>query len=258
MRLLKTGAAGRFYRAGTIVTLLCGWLVLTAMASAQTAPAAPKANETKHEPETYATIHLAHMTQQREANDLLADLRNMLPMTRVYYVPAQNLITLKGTVADIEEARKLIAELDQPRKVYRLTFSLVDTENGKRTSEPARSYLLVTPSGERASVKLGERVPLMTAPPAGKDSDAMPQIQYADVGLKIEASVDGSRLSARVEQSKVSGEKSGVGPAAPVFEQTSIDGILTLTPGKTMNLGSFDVPGSTHRTEVQVTVEVVQ
>jgi type II secretory pathway component GspD/PulD (secretin) len=258
MRFLKTGAAGRIYRAVTIVTLLCGWLAWSAIASAQAASAAPKANETKHEPETFATIRLVHMTRQTEALDLQMDLRNMLPMTKLYYVPAQNLITLKGSAADIEEARRLIAELDQPRKVYRLTFSLVDTENGKRTAEPVRSYVLVTPAGERAKVNLGERVPLMTAPPAGKDNDALPQIQYADVGLKIDASVEGSRLSARVEQSKVSGEKSGVGPAAPVFEQTAIDGGLTLTPGKTMSLGAFDVPGSTHRTEVQVTAEVVQ
>jgi len=258
MRYPKTGAAGRIYRAVTIVTLLCGWMAWPAIASAQTAPAAPKANETKHEPETYATIRLLNMTRQTEALDLQTDLRNMLPMTKIYYAAAQNLISLKGSAADIEEARKLIAELDQPRKVYRLTFSLVDTENGKRTAEPVRNYLLVTPVGERASVKLGERVPLMTAPPAGKDSDALPQIQYADVGLKIEASVEGSRLSVRLEQSKVSGEKSGVGPSAPVLEQTSIDGGLTLTPGKTMTLGAFDVPGSTHRTEVQVTAEVLQ
>ncbi|MDR3724702.1 MAG: hypothetical protein P4K83_09480 [Terracidiphilus sp.] len=258
MRFLKTGAAGRIYRAGTIVTLLCGWLAWSAIASAQTAPAAPKANETKHEPETFAAIRLLHMTRQMEANDLQTDLRNMLPMTKIYYAAAQNLITLKGPATDIEEARKLIAELDQPRKVYRLTFSLVDTENGKRTAEPVRSYVLVIPVGERARVNLGERVPLMTAPPAGKDNDALPQIQYVDVGLKIEASVEGSRLSARVEQSKVSGEKSSVGPAAPVFEQTLIDGGFTLTPGKTMSLGAFDAPGTTHRVEVQVTAEVVQ
>ena len=159
MRFQSKGAAGKLCLATLAATLLAA--VSSAPASAQTLPTVPCAPEVRHEPDTYATIRLTNMTEQKEANDLQTDLRNILPRTRVYHMAAQSAISLSGTAADLELARKIIADLDQPRKVYRLTFSLVEMENGKRTAAPARSYLLVTPSGERTSVKLGNRVPLV-------------------------------------------------------------------------------------------------
>jgi hypothetical protein len=102
----------------------------------------------------------------------------------------------------------------------------------------------------------------MTA--AGSSEASVPgtQVQYVDVGLNIEASLDGSldslQLRSKVEQTGLAEEKSGVGAQDPVIQQTVLDGLSALVPGKPQILGSFDVPGNTRHEEVEVVAELVR
>jgi type II secretory pathway component GspD/PulD (secretin) len=249
------GARGKLRTFRLFVTGVLALLVGTAAAGAQTAAPAASAADAKARVESYETIRLVNLTQKTEAIDLVTDLRNLLPRARVYYVTVENAVSVWGTADEIKLAEKIAAEMDKPRKVYRLAFTLAEVENGKRTA--VHSYTLSVVNGERASMKLGGRVPIVTGMQKDKEAAAGAQVQYVDTGLKIEAGVEGTHLWARVEESGIAEEKSSIGLQDPIIRQTSLEGMATIVPGKTVSLGSFEIPGGARRMEVEVTAELV-
>lgn len=239
-----------------------------AAAQDQTASAAANSTETSTQPKgdfgSYRTFYLMGAASQHDANDIVTDLRNMLPRARVYYVQSQGALSIEGSAGDIDAAQKMISEIDRPRKSYRLTFSLTEMDEDK-TVGTQKVSLIALDSGEKTVFKQGSKVPVVTGSSAENNSTHT-EVQYEDVGLNIEASVDGSsdtlRLNTKIEQSSVSTEgASGSAPNAaadPSFRQTVLQGSATLVPGKPLVLGTLDIPGSTHREEISVVSEVVR
>jgi general secretion pathway protein D len=90
-------------------------------AGAQTQPTEGKAVDAKPSSEVYQTFYLTNVLQQNDLSDIQTDLRNVLPKARIYGLPSQNAISMRATPEDIQLAQKIIADLDRPRKVYRLT-----------------------------------------------------------------------------------------------------------------------------------------
>lgn len=229
-------------------------------AGAQAQPADAKAGESKAGSEAYQTLYLTNLTQQNDANDIQTDLRNMLPKAKLYYVPSQGAISIRATPEDILLAQKILSDLDRTKKIYRLTYTITETDGGKRIS--AQHFSLVVVSGGKTELKQGRKVPVSTGTTATGTSTQHSDVQYLDVGLNIEASLDayleGVRLRTKVEQSSVAEEKSGVGLQDPVVNQTMLEGTSTLVQGKPLVLGSFDVPGSTRHEEVEVVSELVR
>jgi type II secretory pathway component GspD/PulD (secretin) len=254
MRLLPHQAD----RVRTSVSILAGValaLTLIGAACAQT-PQAESGVRAKSEPTTVATIHLTHVTAQRDFNDLQTNLRNMLPMAVSYAMQTQSAISIRGTAEDVETAKKLIAEFDQPRKAYRVTYTFTDMDNGKPVGVHRLAVLVV--AGEKAIVKQGNRVPIVTGT-IDKDSGAQSsQVQYLDVGLNVEATLDGDRLRSILEQSTMSDEKSGIGVQDPIVHQTKLEATSDLTPGKSVVLGSLDIPGTTRHQEIEAVAERIQ
>jgi type II secretory pathway component GspD/PulD (secretin) len=166
---------------------------------------------------------------------------------------------MSGTADDIARAQKIIADLDRPRKIYRLTYSVTDT--GDNQPPVTRHYTLVTASGDRTTFKQGDRVPIIT----GRTGDNNPtetntQVQYQDVGLNIEVnlanSADALTLRSRVEISAVTNPASGA--SDPNIRQTVLQGTSALQPGKPLVLGSTDVPGTSRHEEIEVVAELVR
>ncbi|MGA2852437.1 MAG: secretin N-terminal domain-containing protein [Terracidiphilus sp.] len=224
--------------------------------SADTRTAEPTAST-----ETYQTIYLVNMTQQNDLNDVQTALRNMLGRAKIFGVPSQNAITIRGSAEDVQLAQKICADLDRPKKVYRLTYTIHDAESAQHAD--ARHFALVVSSGGKATFKQGSKVPIVTGNFDVATSSANSQVQYQDVGLNIEAGVDayadgGLRLRSRIELSSLAEEKSGVGAQDPVMTQTLVDGTARLTPGKPFVLGSIEVPGSTRQQEIEVVADLVQ
>jgi hypothetical protein len=116
--------------------------------------------------------------------------------------------------------------------------------------------------GEKGQLKLGNKVPLMTGSREPDAGAASSQVQYLDVGLSIAATLTGSGdgliLRTKVEQSTLADEKSAGGPLDPVLHQAVLENATTITPGKPTTLGSLDIPGGTHRLEVEVAAEPVK
>jgi type II secretory pathway component GspD/PulD (secretin) len=223
-------------------------------------PADVRPDEAKLSYGTYQTLYLTNLTQQGDANDIQTDLRNMLPMAKLYYVPSQSAISVRGTPEDIQLAQKIISDLDKVRKSYRLTYTMTETDGGKPVG--TQHFAVVVMLGGKTVLKDGSRVPLVTGTARGESTAESSQVQYVDVGLNIDASLDGYldglRLRTKIEQSKVAEEKSSVGIQDPVIRQTTLEATSTLTPGKPVVLGSIDVPGSSRKQEIEVVSELVK
>lgn len=212
-------------------------------------------------PSTYKTFYLRNLIRERDANDVQTDLRNMLSHARLYYVPSQSALSILGSADDIALAQKILADLDRPRKAYRLTYTI--TETGSSLPSSGQHVTLIVTSGGTTEFKQGSKVPLVTGIyplPQGEQSSHS-DVQYQDIGLEIEATLngftDGVHLRSKIGQSSVADEKSGIGSQDPVFRQTMLDGTATLVPGKPLILGSLDIPGTNRHQQVEVTAEAI-
>jgi hypothetical protein len=228
----------------TLATACCGMTTV-----AQT-PAA----DAKGGPEIYQTLYLTNLTQQNDATDLLTDLRNMLPKSRLYYVPSQSAMSLRGPAEDIALAQKILSDLDKTKKIYRLTYTMTEKDGAKTIG--LQHFSIIVASGSRTDLKQGSRVPIAVGTSTNSD------ITYLDLGTEIEANLDGYldgvRLRTKVVQSGIAEDKSAVGPQVPVIRQITYEGTSTLVQGKPLVLGSLDVPGSTRHQEIEVVSELVR
>ena len=223
---------------------------------AMNASAQTQAADTKSSPEIYETIYLTNLTQQNDANELLTDLRNMLPDAKTYYVQSQSAISIRASAEDIALARKMLSELDKTKKIYRLTYTMTEKDSGKTIG--VQHFSMIVASGSMSVLKQGSRVPVGTNTSSAGSND----VTYLDLGQEIQASLDGYldgvRLRTKVVQSSIAEERSSIGTQDPIIRQTTLEGTSTLVQGKTLVLGTLDVPGSTRQQEVEVVSEFVR
>ena len=232
--------------------------ILAPRAGAQTKPEDTQPSDAKPAAETVQTFFLTSASESNDLNDIQTDLRNVLPRVAIYGVQSQNAITVRGTPENLATAQKLIADLDRPRKVYRLTYTITDLDGGKRIG--SQKFTLLVASGERSIFKQGSRVPIVTGTIEGQPQGT--QVQYQDVGLSIEARVGGSpdalHLQTKIEQSSLAEEKPVASAQDPVVRQTALDESSVLSQGTPLVLGSLDLPGTTRRQEIEVVAELVR
>jgi type II secretory pathway component GspD/PulD (secretin) len=263
MQLNRT-APGKRGMAATAVLAAFGlaFAILAPRAGAQTKPEDAQPSEarpaTQPAPETVQTIFLTNVSEQNDFNDVQTDLRNVLPKAKIYGIQTQNAITLRATGEDMETAQKLIADLDRPRKVYRLTYTITDIDGGKRLG--SQKFTLLVVSGERSTFKQGSREPIVTGTTDGQPRGT--QVQYQDIGLSINAQVSGSPdaldLRTKIEQSSLAEEKPVASAQDPVVRQTVLDDSSVLSQGKPLVLGLLDLPGTTRSQEIEVVAELVR
>ena len=143
-------------------------------------------------------------------------------------------------------------------KTYRLTYALTETDGGKRVG--TQRFAMIVVSGRKTVLKQGDRVPLV-AGSVSTSGGAQTQVQYLDVGLNIDASIeesaDGVKLNTAVEQSSITEGKSGFGTQDPIVRQAKLEGTSILTAGKPLILGSMDVPHTARHLDIEVVMEPV-
>jgi len=143
---------------------------------------------------------------------------------------------------------------------YRLTYTLTATEGGKRVGLQHFAMTVSAPTN-RGSVKMGEKIPVVTGSynSDGK-SGSQTQFTYLDVGINIDATVaedaHGIELTSKVEQSSVAPAPSKLdGVEEPVIRQMVLSNTSLMVTGKSVVLGSMDLPDSTRHVEIEVTAE---
>jgi len=208
------------------------------------------------QPASYQTFYLKNATSQNAANDIQTAMRNLLPGAKIYYAATENALMVSGSTEELALAQKMLADLDRPQQVYRVSYTLSDGHGA-----PRRLVLLLVP-GRRAVAKQGSRVPIMTGSyKEGGGEPANTQFQYVDVGLNVDASMegygDGLRLQSKIEETSISEQKSNVGIQDPIVDQSVLESESAVSSGKPATLGSLQMPDG-KRMEVQVSIEAVQ
>lgn len=209
----------------------------------------------------FQTFYFSNATQVNDANEITTAVRNLLPPdVKVYLVPSQNALTVRGTPDELALAQKIISDLDRAKKIYRLTFTTAETDGGKRVG--VQHFAMVVAAGQRTVMKQGSKVPIATGSyNASGNTGAQTQITYIDVGMNFDVNLDelanGVRLRSKVEQLGIAEQTSGVGVQDPIIRQSLLEGTSFLTLGKPLVLGSIDIPGSTRHLDVEVVMEQV-
>src|SRR5271170_4149248 len=168
---------------------------------AQTAPAGPQGERL-----SVQTFYLTNVYQTSDATELTTALRNLLdPHDKIYLVPSQNAILVQGSPDQLVLARKLLDDLDRPKKTYRLTYTITETDGGKRIGN--QHFGLVVVAGQRTVLKQGSKVPLVTGSYNNTSSKAESQVTYIDVCINFDATLNefanGVRLRTKIEQSSL-------------------------------------------------------
>jgi type II secretory pathway component GspD/PulD (secretin) len=257
----------------TLNLLAAGLLTLTFTGAAlaqsnESKPAEEKAAESRpSEPRpdysqfVVKTHNLTNVSQQNDANEILIAVRNMLDRyDRMYLIGSENAIIIDAPPEQQALAQKIIDELDRPKKAYRLTFTLADSDAGKRIG--VQHFSIVVVAGQRTVLKQGSKVPVMTGSYEAKTDTQQTQFQYLDIGMNFDATLEptpgGLYLKSKIEQSSIADEHMS-GPLAPepIVRQTSLEGISALTMGKPITLGSVDVAGTTRHVDIEVVAEPI-
>lgn len=210
--------------------------------------------------ESYHVLYLKGVVTQSDARDVETDLRNVLGRARIFYVPSRNAISMISTQHDFEIAQKIVEEMSRGPRVFRLTYTFTNSGGGKGAGK--RSVSVVVGSGEHASVKHGEKVPVLTGRDVENKDSASTQVQYIDVGLNLNVWLRGPAddlvLQTRFSESAVDREAAVAGLSEPTILQTALENTSIVTVGKPLVLGSIAVPGSTRPEQIEVTVEPVK
>lgn len=209
---------------------------------------------------SYHVLYLKGVVTQYDAVEVESDLRNLLPKARIFYVSSRNAISMMSTEHDFEVAQKVVAEMNPGPRVFRLTYTFTNFEGGQ--SGAHRSVAVVVASGEHASLKQGERVPLVTGRAGANPNDASQQYQYIDVGLNLNVSLRGPAddlvLQTKIAESAVVPDKSVAGLPDPIIRQTVLNNASIVPVGKPLLIGSIEMPGTNKHEQIEVTVEAVK
>ena len=207
------------------------------------------------------TFYLTNATQANDANEIVTTMRIMIdPGFKVFLTTSTSAITVRGSEEQIALAERIIHELDRPKRVFRLTYTITESDGGKRIGVQHTSMVLA--DGARTTLKQGSKVPIVTGSYDQGKNGAQTQMTYLDVGLSFDWTVNdvggGLTLKSKVEQSGISEEKSALGGSDPIVRQTVLEGTSELVLNKPMILGSLDMPGTTRHLDVEVLAEVVK
>lgn len=206
-------------------------------------------------------IQLHNVTQQQDANEILVALRNILsPSVKIYLVASQDAIVVETWPQELDRAEALVRKLDVPRRTYRVTFTIITSEGGKRIG--VEHYSLVAADGQRATSKQGSKIPVATGsynPNGSPNSAAQTQFTYLDVGMNFDVTPtttgSGVAIKAKIEQSSTADPVIIAGVNEPVIRQSVYEGVTTLPLGKSVALSSLDVPTTTRHIDVEAMVE---
>ena len=209
-------------------------------------------------PQILQTFFLNATTTPNDDNEILTAIRLMAsPRFVVYVTPIDHSITVRGSAEDVSLTKQLLADLDRPKRSYRLTYTLTESDQGKRIGVQHVSTVLVT--GGRTTLKQGSKIPVATGSFDEGKNGSQTQFTYLDVGLNFDATLDvfanGMRLKSKVEQSSLADDKVISGINEPVVRQTVLEGTSIIIPGKSLVLGTVDVPGSTRHLEIEALLE---
>ena len=92
--------------------------------------------KTKHtdlDDQAVQTFYLSNASQASDANEIVTTIRNILPIdnTKIYAVPSQNAIVVRGTPDDLVLAEKLLNDLDRTKPEVVVDVAILEVNKDK-------------------------------------------------------------------------------------------------------------------------------
>jgi general secretion pathway protein D len=108
-----------------------------------------RARHTELDEQAVQTFYLSNAWQQNDLTDVNTAIRNVLPNAKVYPVPSQNAIVMRGTPDELMLAEKLINDLDKARAEVVVDIAVLEvSKNWEKTlgiSWPSSVGVALTP-----------------------------------------------------------------------------------------------------------------
>ena len=157
----------------------------------------------------------------------------------------------------------------KPVHGYRITYTITTSDAGKRVGVEHFAMTVNTATGlapdgraaaGRGNLKIGEKVPVATGTYSDTKTNVQTQFTYLDVGMNIDATVSetptGLLIASKVEQSSVAPERTVIsGVSEPVVRQMVLTNSSTIAAGKSVSVGSLDLPDSQRHVDIEVSIE---
>jgi len=90
-----------------------------------------RGKRTELEEEAVQTFYLTNVAQQNDLNDIQTALRNVFTTAKLYGVPSQNAIIMRGTPDELMLAEKLINDLDKARAEVVVDVAVMEVSRDK-------------------------------------------------------------------------------------------------------------------------------
>ena len=90
-----------------------------------------RAKRTELDEQAVQTFYLANAAEANDLNDIQTALRNVMTNTKLYAVPSQNAIVMRGTPDELLLAQKLINDLDKARPEVVVDVAILDVSRDK-------------------------------------------------------------------------------------------------------------------------------
>jgi general secretion pathway protein D len=90
-----------------------------------------RAKRQQLEEQAVQAFYLSNVSQQNDLNDIQTALRNLLPNAKLYGVPSQNAIVMRGTPDELLLSQRLIEDLDKPRPEVVVDVSLIEVDRDR-------------------------------------------------------------------------------------------------------------------------------
>jgi general secretion pathway protein D len=90
-----------------------------------------RAKRQQLEDQAVQAFYLSNVAQQNDLNDIQTALRNLLTNAKLYGVPSQNVIVIRGTPDELLLSQRLIEDLDKPRPEVVVDVSLIEVDRDR-------------------------------------------------------------------------------------------------------------------------------
>jgi general secretion pathway protein D len=90
-----------------------------------------RAKRQQLEEQAVQAFYLSNVAQQNDLNDIQTALRNLLTNAKLYGVPSQNAIVIRGTPDELLLSQRLIEDLDKPRPEVVVDVSLIEVDRDR-------------------------------------------------------------------------------------------------------------------------------
>jgi hypothetical protein len=141
---------------------------------------------------------------------------------------------------------------------YRLTYTLTEMDGGRKIGVQ-RYSMTADPQTHGATIKLMSKVPFLVAPAVANQPA---QYTYFEVGLTIFSTLtsyeNGIQVETMFDKTDIAEVPNSPAGTQPIIREVTLNNnTAMLLPGKSVQLGSVDVPGSTHHYDVELALEQV-